>query len=176
MLLNPTNVTSQRLPTKMNDNSYMIGKRYGKLEVLKEIIVEKNSLTKPKSYFLCKCDCHGEIIVVKSRLEFGITTSCGCTNQEIFKYIDRKEFNNKIKKRYGYKCDLCGEIFDTTNICIHHLKCVEHFPEQKYNLDNLLPLCYNCHEEFHCDWMGSYDVKCSETDYKEYKESLIDKV
>jgi len=162
-------------------NEYMIGKVFGKLKVIKEIFVDAKSTSiikplKPKSYFLCKCDCHGEIIVVKSRLEFGITTSCGCTKQEIFRYIERDEFNDNIKKNYNYKCDLCEDIFNRHDLCIHHLKCVNHFPEQRYNLDNLLPLCYNCHENFHCYWMKSYEDKCTEIDYQNYKESLIDKI
>lgn len=71
----------------------MIGDRYGKLVVKKEI--EKIS---KERRFLCKCDCGNYTKVVMVSLRTGNTTSCGC-------YRDRRasetQRTDHTGKRYG---------------------------------------------------------------------------
>jgi hypothetical protein len=61
-----------------------VGKRYGRLEVLKEGngFRDKNN-TFYKTY-ICKCDCGKETEVTMSNLHSGGTTSCGCYAVENF--------------------------------------------------------------------------------------------
>lgn len=55
----------------------IIGERYGRLIVLKEI--EPNIYPRK---FLCKCDCGKEIETLMSSLRNGNTLSCGCLQRE----------------------------------------------------------------------------------------------
>ncbi len=55
----------------------IIGKKYGKLTVIKQI---SNSTHGNK--YLCKCECGNEKEVIKSNLKSGRTTSCGCARKK----------------------------------------------------------------------------------------------
>lgn len=104
------------MPPKKN----LIGKRFGRLIVLKEIGPIKAG---SNVYWLCKCDCDNLISIFSSDLNRGHTKSCGCLRKELltnknFKHGDAKEDlrlykiwrnmktrcynqNNKSYKRYG---------------------------------------------------------------------------
>lgn len=56
----------------------LIGKRFGKLTVI-ELAEIKNQ----NCYWLCKCDCGGEKVVLGAQLTSGKTKSCGCLLKEI---------------------------------------------------------------------------------------------
>lgn len=62
----------------------LIGKRFGKLFVLKQIENNKHG----HSQWLCLCDCGNKKIVLGHSLKGGITKSCGCFKKE-------KEKNNE---------------------------------------------------------------------------------
>jgi hypothetical protein len=59
----------------------IIGMKFGRLIVLKLAYTKRASKT--LYYYLCKCDCGKEHIVLKSSLLNGLTRSCGCYNNEI---------------------------------------------------------------------------------------------
>ena len=60
---------------KLHNEKYnIIGNRYGKLVVLKE--VEPTKLLQRQ--FLCRCDCGKEKVILGSNLLYEETTSCGC--------------------------------------------------------------------------------------------------
>lgn len=59
----------------------MIGKRYGKLVVIKDAGRTENYARK----LLCRCDCGNEVVVFASNLKRNHTTSCGCVKREIIK-------------------------------------------------------------------------------------------
>lgn len=87
----------------------IIGQRFGKLTVIKKVENEK-----PGSYFLVKCDCGHEKIVLGSSLVHGDTTSCGnCSivEQRFGKLVAIKEIGRDPKNKYQIlylcKCD-CG--------------------------------------------------------------------
>lgn len=52
----------------------LIGKRFGKLLIIKYSGVNKNG----KSMWLCRCDCGNKKIILGYRLRSGNTKSCGC--------------------------------------------------------------------------------------------------
>lgn len=55
----------------------LCGQRFGKLIVLKR--AEKPQKCKTNGdYWLCRCDCGNETVVLGSNLRRGHTTSCGC--------------------------------------------------------------------------------------------------
>lgn len=59
----------------------IIGEKFGRLTVVKLHHIKQ--LKRKFYYYLCKCDCGNEIIVLKSSLLNGLTRSCGCYNKEI---------------------------------------------------------------------------------------------
>lgn len=60
---------------------YMIGKKYGRLTVLKRVDLDRKEPT-----VLCRCDCGNEIKVSANSLRTGNTKSCGCIAHEILMY------------------------------------------------------------------------------------------
>lgn len=75
----------------------LIGDRYGRLVVIKELDKVKNS-----RMFLCKCDCGNEKVVRMNQLRTGKTKSCGCLR------ID------KIRQANSY--DLTGKKFGRLSV------------------------------------------------------------
>jgi len=58
----------------------LIGKKFGKLTVLKEKVVFKSG--KNRVYSTCKCECGREKTCERYGLMNGSTTSCGCVRRE----------------------------------------------------------------------------------------------
>ena len=61
-------------------------------------------------------------------------------------HTEFKEARLEVLKRTKGKCEICGE----------PAKMVHHKDENKsdHSLDNLIALCFNCHESLHCDNNG----------------------
>lgn len=66
---------------KGRDKTSMIGKKYGRLTVLKyagdEYIGSDNN-----SRYICRCECGNMVIVGQNKLKSGHTQSCGCLRKE----------------------------------------------------------------------------------------------
>jgi len=82
--------------------SNLIGKKFGKLEVVALMIPVYSSRQK-KIRWLCKCDCGNYIPVIGNSLKTGHTTNCGCVRKEKIsshKMIGTMEYDlwNRIKK------------------------------------------------------------------------------
>ena len=163
----------------------LIGKRFGRLMVIKE-----NGRTKcNKIKWLCKCDCGNECIVIGTNLLKGSSMSCGCLQKEqlIERNInpdlteeerelnkenrksnsDFKKWSKEIKEQADYTCDCCGK--RGVKLCSHHLNCWDDFKEERYILNNGVCLCEKCHKEFH-KWMGGTRIKCTKEDYINFKK------
>lgn len=152
-------------------------KRYGKLTVGE--LIRKDS----KSYYKCLCDCGKEKIVWSSYLRTGKVKSCGCLVKSIeHDHKVSEDFDSKVSKRGNrhkrwskkilevndHRCDKCGETEKKLNA--HHLDSYAKNPSKRYRIDNGIPLCIDCHKEYHSkygkialrkdyhDWIGApYD-------------------
>lgn len=71
----------------------LLGKRFGKLVVVKEVEKTKYS----QSQFLCQCDCGKEKVILATSLTHGVTTSCGCNKG----YVENTKIN-LIKREEAY--------------------------------------------------------------------------
>ena len=123
-----------------------VGEVHGKLVVIEKAIVDK-----PRSHWLCHCDCGAEIITLGMSLRNGDTTSCGCAHAAdavkrrkplehhrsvwqfnnkrraaaritAFKPFDKEFFDLFEKEAYS----LCNERFVTTGL--------------RYEVDHIVPL------------------------------------
>lgn len=61
-------------------------------------------------------------------------------------YPEYKEWNQKVKERDNYMCQLCGMTF---NIVSHHLESYNNNKELRTTLSNGITLCEDCHDNFH---------------------------
>jgi hypothetical protein len=75
----------------------LVGKRFGRLEVLEDCGNNKFG----QSLWLCKCDCGNEKQVNVSSLRNGSTLSCGCLQKEVASKNGKKRFVDLSGKRFG---------------------------------------------------------------------------
>lgn len=53
------------------------------------------------------------------------------------------------KLHEGTGCELCGKYLTAQTSELHHIKPVSLFPELKYDPNNLVLLCHDCHTRLH---------------------------
>ena len=140
------------------------GKRYGKLLVI-ERTDEKSGR---EVLWKCLCDCGKCTKVTTACLSSESTKSCGCLRRRIG--IDHPRYNqnlsdeerskrrghfstvwsSQILERSTYTCQSCNK--HGGNLNAHHLNAWNAFPEQRFDLDNGVTLCTDCHKEFHSQY------------------------
>lgn len=76
----------------MSNPKNLIGKKFGKLTVIKRCENSKNG----KAMWLCECKCGNKVIIPTYRLTMGETKSCGCLKKE------SKNFTHKMSKTRIY--------------------------------------------------------------------------
>lgn len=118
----------------------------------------------------------------KHSLERRIQNSCRKRNIKIEDF-DGFLYDNGDPKRYQYHrdkyslivfqmadftCDLCkgrGGLLHG-----HHLNNWKQYKEQRYNIDNIVCLCYECHRKFHSQYGFTNNTK---EQYLKFKEQII---
>lgn len=168
-------------------NSYasLIGAKINRLFV-KGFVPSRQVGSTRKTFLLVICDCGKEFEAPAQHIKNGHTKSCGCLNVEKitgknnFRYnqsitdeqrdknnergVKQHKWANYIKKR-DKACLVCG---NKKNLIAHHLDSFSVFPDLRYNVDNGVTLCRDCHTDFHCNFMGNYRVPCTSEDFEEY--------
>lgn len=64
----------------------------------------------------------------------------------------------------NYICDICK--ISNTELHAHHKNSWKDYPEQRYDINNLVCLCKTCHRDFHKEY-GNKDI--TEDKYEEYR-------
>ncbi len=91
----------------------LTGQRFGKITVIKRVANDKDN----HAYFLCRCDCGNEKIILGRSLRNGSTRSCGCKTDLIgmrfgrlvvVKEVVPIESIGEKRKAYLCRCD-CGK-------------------------------------------------------------------
>lgn len=92
----------------------IIGMKFGRLTVIKLDHVKK--LKRNFYYYLCKCDCGNDCIVLKSSLLNGLTRSCGCYNTEVRAEQCRKRAKHNLTntRLHGIWDKMKGRCFCST--------------------------------------------------------------
>jgi len=71
----------------------IIGKRFGRLVVVRQDKVVNASGWRKRYYFLCKCDCGNIKSIQKDALVYGTTRSCGCLQKELIEAQKQKSLS-----------------------------------------------------------------------------------
>lgn len=153
----------------------LAGKRFSRLVVLSLAKERRNKRT----VWWCKCDCGNKLKVRGCHLVSGHTTSCGCYVIELMtgdtnpvynhdltdeERIERrkvpgyKQWAKDVKKKDNYSCVVCGDS-SSGNLVSHHLDAWLSFPEKRFDLDNGVCLCKDCHYDFHGQYGNGDNTK-----------------
>lgn len=62
--------------------------------------------------------------------------------------IRHKEWSLNVKKKDNFICQKCGDS-SGHNLVSHHILAYWKYPNSRYDIDNGITLCSNCHKEFH---------------------------
>lgn len=66
-----------------------------------------------------------------------------------FRDEKHQKWAKKVKQRDNYTCQLCFASGSGVYLHSHHLNSWDLFPDQRYQLDNGITLCNQCHFSFH---------------------------
>lgn len=132
------------------------------------IAIERTSKDKLgywKWIFECQCGKTKELSI--NTVTRGLSKSCGCLKTEILRSrtgsknnfwkggitkvnrairesFDYRKWRHLIYERDNYTCQECGYRGGTLNA--HHIKSFAYFPELRFNLENGVTLCLECHK------------------------------
>jgi hypothetical protein len=148
----------------------LIGARFGRLLVLGRDVSKGCPV-----YWNCRCDCGREKSIAATNLRGG-TRSCGCLflescrsrsgpNHSLWRHDLSMEDRNKYYRRgyknnhefYGWSRNVFARDNFTCQVCHsrggklsgHHLNGWNWSVEDRFNLDNGVTLCIDCHTLFH---------------------------
>ena len=148
----------------------LTGQRFGKLTIIEDTKNRVRGLV----VWECLCECGARIQVTSNALRTGNTKSCGCFKLERLasmsgenspSYNQNLTDEERLKNRYqlsggnsrvwskqtmerdNYTCQICNK--HGGNLNSHHLNGWNAFPEQRFDLDNGVTLCTDCHKDFH---------------------------
>lgn len=155
----------QKCTKRMQRKILPVGELYGRLRVIKP--------SDKSGYTVCKCSCG----VVKEHYNYcltsGQTKSCGCLKKENFNNITRatrekhgrwkggitdvnqsirqsvkyKQWRTFVYERDDYTCQKCSQVGYELNC--HHIKPFSLYEDLRFDIDNGITLCKECHNEFH---------------------------
>lgn len=81
------------------------------------------------------------IAVFNQKFEFELKT------QDYRKTEEYKAWRTGVFYRDSFKCQICGQVGGVLNA--HHIKEFSKYPELRYEVDNGVTLCEDCHKKIH---------------------------
>lgn len=67
--------------------------------------------------------------------------------------------------RRDSRCVICNSLQKRN---AHHIQDASHHTELRYDMDNGVTLCENCHKNFHTNFKTSYRQKCTKQDWNNF--------
>ena len=104
------------------DKTSLIGKKFGRLKVLKRDLDKPIGHGNP-SFWICKCECGNIISVSHSQLTSGKTKSCGCLKSDILRKKNTKDLTNKrfgmiVAKKNTFQLNNHNSIFGSVSVIV----------------------------------------------------------
>ena len=153
----------------LNNPLDITGQKFGKLTAIRPTEKRINRIV----VWECLCDCGTRTEVRINSLTTGNTKSCGClksgqTGENHPNYNPNLTEEDRLRRHYymgggnqiswskqvmerdNYTCQICNQHGGKLNS--HHLNGWNAFPEQRFDLDNGVTLCEDCHKEFHSQY------------------------
>jgi hypothetical protein len=123
-----------------------------------------------KSKTGCCPDCNKENRIGKNNPKYKDGKS---KKRTIKRNLDRRYIKwAKIIKQDKQFCDCCGESFTKLNSAhAHHLNSYQYFPKERYDLNNGVALCSECHYKFHGIFGRDWNTKDQYLIFKNDEES-----
>ena len=59
------------------------------------------------------------------------------------KSSDIPKIRKELLEKQGFKCAICGKLA----VEVHHIKPISTNWNERFNLDNLMPICTSCHNK-----------------------------
>lgn len=92
---------------------------------------------------------------IESLIDMGLAQFLDDNTLRVFKVQDTRDRQTKEYKKWrqsvflrdNFTCQNCGE--RGGNLEAHHIKAWAYYPSERYNIDNGLTLCKNCHKKIH---------------------------
>lgn len=167
------------------------GQKFGRLTVIKHLERSNRGYI-----WLCECECGNFHKTNTNSLTSGKVSSCGCYSRELsaarIKEISKRntgerhylynpnltdeeredkrdtqknhDWRKAVYERDNYACRKCGRKTNTLNA--HHIENYKDNIDKRYDLNNGITLCSDCHKKFH----KKYGVR--HTNLKQLKEFL----
>lgn len=91
------------------------------------------------------------------------------------KYDRKEDFNfirwaASVKKRDYFTCQICERRGVELNA--HHVNSWDMFPDERYDLDNGITLCTNCHHRFHNAYGYGNNTRIQFEEFQEASEMI----
>lgn len=89
---------------------------------------------------------------------------------ERFKFYE-KQLNKKCFERDNFTCQICKVRGVFLNA--HHLNSFAYFPDERFELNNLITLCRNCHKLFHKKFGNGKNIANTKEQFEEFKNNKL---
>ena len=163
-------------------NAPMLGTKKGRL-LIYDFAPPYKCKKQWKAQLKAICDCGTDKSYFASDLSK--TSSCGCFRKDTFTGEGNPNYNpnllmeerngkrgyaaerwaKEVKRRDNYTCQVC---WSTENVIAHHLNSYKSDKEARYNIENGITLCRECHTDFHLNFMGNYRIPCTAENFEQY--------
>ncbi len=172
-----------------DSNTKYIGKKINSLLIKAVIPPETINGMRIAEKFLCECEC-GSVTVPESKSVLkGITMSCGCYHKKMVSSktgdknsnwkggitteykadrtsSEKWEWVEKVHDKYDYTCQCCGYKNARGNkLHAHHIENFSSNPEARFDVDNGISLCQDCHNDFHAKFGRVSNSQSQLTEY-----------
>ena len=96
----------------------------------------------------------------------GLTTPVARAERNKFSEIG---MHMKCFERDNFQCQSCN--LNKTILNAHHLNSWKFFPEERFDLNNLVSLCKTCHDDFHSQYGNGKSVANTKEQFLEFKQN-----
>jgi len=119
-----------------------------------KLILRIPSSVRKYIHHFCSVKCHGKWISENMKGENNPSWKGGVSPSDklIRTGQNMEKWRTQIYKRDGYTCQECGNMSSKSNPVIlnaHHIKSFKDYPKLRFDVDNGVTLCVECHDKIH---------------------------